>query len=71
MVEKVPKEVLKELDIGISEEEKLSGLTTMVVESHQIKLSVPKTIRLELAGEKTRKVKVKYDQKNKQLIYQL
>ncbi len=71
MEEKIPKEVLKELDIGITEEEKFKGITTMVVESHQIKLSVPKEIRLELANEKTRKIKVKYDPKNKQLIYQL
>ncbi len=71
MVEKVPREVLKELDIGISEGEKLSGITTMVVESHQIKFSIPKTIRLELANQKTRKVKVRYKPKTKQLIYQL
>ena len=71
MTGKVPKEILKELDIGITEEEKFNGETTMVVESHQIKLSVPKKIRLELSNEETRKIKVKYNPETKQLIYQL
>lgn len=44
MVKKVPKEVLKELDIRVIEKEKLDARTTMVVESHQIKFAVPKKI---------------------------
>ncbi len=71
MIEKVPEEVLKELDIGVTEEEEFNEVTTMVVESHQIKFAVPKKIRLELTEEKTRKVKVRYNPKTKQLIYQL
>lgn len=71
MEEKVPKEVLKELDIGETEKIDFKKEVTAIVEVHQIKLPVPKKIRMEINIKKGKKVEVNYDPKTKQITYQL
>jgi len=73
MDEKIPNEVIKELDINDGEEEKDYFEVTAIVESHQIKLPIPrKLIKIyELEFKKGKKLKLKFDIKNKELIYKI
>lgn len=68
---KIPKEVLKQLDIKKVEELKFEYFVSPVVESHQIKLPVPKGIRMEVNFKKGKKLKVKYNPTTKEITYKL
>jgi hypothetical protein len=67
----IPEEILNELDIKKIEKPKEFFEITPIVESHQIKLPVPSMLRKDLNIEKGKKIKVKYDEKKKELIYKL
>lgn len=67
----IPSEILKELNIKIIEKQEEKISVTAIVESHQVKLPVPSSIRRELEFSKGQKLNVKYDPKTKTLTYQL
>lgn len=69
--EGIPKEILDELDINKVEKPKDTFEITPIVESHQVKLPVPPTIRREIDFQKGKKIKVKYDKKKKELTYRV
>jgi bifunctional DNA-binding transcriptional regulator/antitoxin component of YhaV-PrlF toxin-antitoxin module len=67
----IPSEVLKELNIKITEKSENKISVTAVVEKHQVKLPVPSEIRRELEFSKGQKLTVSYDPKTKIISYQL
>ena len=72
MVKKgIPKEVLKELNIGEVEEVKNEFTITAIVEKHQVKLPIPSEARRELTFLKGQKLKLKIDLKKKTLTYEI
>jgi len=72
---KIPEEILKELDINEVEEIKKDFEVTPIVETHQIKLPIPRQMvnnfDLDLKLLKGKKIKVIYDDKKKEIIYKL
>ena len=71
MEEGIPSEILKELNIKITEKSESKIPVTAVVEKHQVKLPVPSEIRRELEFSKGQKLTVSYDPKTKTISYQL
>lgn len=67
----IPKEILEELDIGKIEKPREDFEVTPIVEAHQVKLPVPPVIRREIEFIRGKKIKVKYDSKERKLIYQI
>lgn len=67
----IPSEILQELNIKIIEKPEDKVSVTAIVESHQVKLPVPSSIRRELEFSKGQKLRVKYDPKTKTITYQL
>jgi len=68
MEEGIPKEVIKQLDIRQTEKEQPEEVTA-IVESHQIKLSVPAHIKIKLKWQKGQKCTVTFNEEKKEIIY--
>lgn len=68
--EKIPKEILDELNIKKIEKTEPIEVTALV-ESHQVKLPVPALIKLEVDFKKGQKLKVSYNKEKKQIEYKL
>ena len=70
---KIPDEILKELDIDTIEEIKKDFEVTPIVEAHQIKLPIPRQLinnfDLDSKFVKGKKIKVTYDHKKGEIIY--
>lgn len=73
--EKIPLEIIKELDINEVEEIKKDFKVTPIVEPHQIKLPIPKKLindlDLDLKIKKGKKIKLHFDEDKKELIYKI
>lgn len=64
----IPREVLEKLDI--KKREKLKPITVVpIVESHQIRLTIPSEIRREIDIKKGDKFKVSFNKKKKEIIF--
>jgi hypothetical protein len=72
---KIPAEILKELDINEVEEIKKDFEVAPIVETHQIKLPIPRQLvnNFDLDSKliKGKKIKVIYDDKKREIIYKL
>ena len=70
---KIPKEIVEELDINDDKESKEHFEVTAIVESHQVKLSIPKKLMriYELEFNKGQKLKIEFDEKKKELRYKI
>ncbi|MBU1027944.1 MAG: hypothetical protein KKF48_02765 [Nanoarchaeota archaeon] len=73
MESKIPKEVIKELDINDEKGNKEDFEVTAIVESHQVKLPIPKKLMNihDLEFKKGQKLKLSYDNKKKELKYKI
>jgi hypothetical protein len=71
MESKIPKEVIKELDINDEKNKKEEFEVTAIVESHQVKLPIPKKLMKihELEFKKGQKLKLEFDDKKKEFKY--
>jgi len=73
--DKIPEEILKDLDINEVEDIKKDFSVTPIVETHQIKLPVPKQLvndlELDEKWKKGKKIKLKYDEEKKELKYKI
>lgn len=73
--EKIPEEIIKELDINEIEDIKKDFEITPIIEPHQIKLPIPRQLvrDLELYGKwkNKKKVKLKFNEENKELRYKI
>lgn len=63
----VPKEIINELDIHKKNKE-IPLEVNVLVEEHQIKIPLPKKIRLRLKLEKGAKCNMSYNEEKKELI---
>ncbi len=63
----IPKEVLEELDIR-KKILKQPKEVAIIVEEHQAKIPIPKSIRLQLKPKKGDKCKISYDSDKKEII---
>lgn len=66
----IPKEVLEDLDIKKKTKKKKSFINA-IVEEHQVRLTVPKKISLNIKIKKGQKFEVTYNKKEKKITYQL
>ncbi|MEK6886072.1 MAG: hypothetical protein AABX17_03840 [Nanoarchaeota archaeon] len=62
----IPREVLNDLDITKRREIKPEEVT-VIVERHQIKIPLPKNVRIKLNLKKNTKCIVSYDEENKEV----
>lgn len=71
MESKIPKEVIKELDINDEKNNKEEFEVTAIVESHQVKLPIPKKLMKvhEIEFKKGQKLKLDFDDKKKEFKY--
>lgn len=71
MESKIPKEVIKELDINDEKNNKEEFEVTAIVESHQVKLPIPKKLMKvhEIEFKKGQKLKLDFDDKKKEFRY--
>ena len=67
----VPKEVLSALDINQVDEQPKDFEITAIVEKHQTKFPLPRELIDELNIVKSQRIKVKYDPKKRQVVYQI
>lgn len=70
---KIPKEIIEELDINDDKDKKDDFEVTAIVESHQVKLPIPKKLMKihELEFKKGQKLKIKFDEKKKEIVYKI
>ena len=70
---KIPEKIIKELDINEVDEIPSNFDVTAIVESHQIKLPVPRKLikNFDLEFKKGQKLKLKFNDKDKELIYKI
>ena len=73
MDDKIPKDIIEELDINDSSEDKNDFEVTAIVESHQIKLPLPKKLIkiYDLEFKKGKKLKLTFDEKSRELRYKI
>ena len=73
MDNKIPKDIIEELDITNNSEDKNDFEVTAIVESHQIKLPLPKKLIkiYDLEFKKGKKLKLTFDEKNRELRYKI
>jgi len=73
MDSKIPKEVIKELDINDDKNNKEEFEVTAIVESHQVKLPIPKKLMkiYDLEFKKGQKLKLDFDNKKKEFKYKI
>ena len=72
-MDKIPAEILKELNINQVEEKPKDFEATPVVEKHQVKLPIPRKLlnQYDLNLKKGTKIKLTYDEKKGELIYKI
>ncbi len=70
---KIPEEIIKELDINQVDEIPSEFNVTAIVESHQVKLPIPRKLikNFDLEFKKGQKLKLKFNNKNKELTYKI
>jgi len=72
---KIPEEVVEELDINKEEEFKKDFEVTPRIEPHQIKLPIPKQLARDLELDEKwknkKKIKLTYNEENKELRYKI
>ena len=73
MDDKIPKDIIEELDITNNSEDKNDFEVTAIVESHQIKLPLPKKLIkiYDLEFKKGKKLKLTFDEKSRELKYKI
>jgi len=73
MDDKIPKDIIEELDITNNSEDKNDFEVTAIVESHQIKLPLPKKLIkiYDLEFKKGKKLKLTFDEKSGELRYKI
>ncbi len=73
MDNKIPKDIIEELDITNNSEDKNDFEVTAIVETHQIKLPLPKKLIkiYDLEFKKGKKLKLTFDEKNRELRYKI
>jgi len=73
MDNKIPKDIIEELDINDNSEDKNDFEVTAIVESHQIKLPLPKKLIkiYDLEFKKGKKLKLTFDKKSRELKYKI
>ena len=73
MDDKIPKDIIEELDITNNGEDKNDFEVTAIVETHQIKLPLPKKLIkiYDLEFKKGKKLKLTFDEKNRELRYKI
>jgi len=73
MDDKIPKDIIEELDITNNSEDKNDFEVTAIVESHQIKLPLPKKLIkiYDLEFKKGKKLKLTFDEKSRELRYKI
>ena len=73
MDDKIPKDIIEELDITNNSEDKNDFEVTAIVETHQIKLPFPKKLIkiYDLEFKKGKKLKLTFDEKNRELRYKI
>ncbi len=73
MDDKIPKDIIEELDITNNSEDKNDFEVTAIVETHQIKLPLPKKLIkiYDLEFKKGKKLKLTFDEKNRELRYKI
>ncbi len=71
--EGIPKEIVKELDVNEVEEISTEFEVLPIVESHQVKLPIPKRLirDFELNFQKGKKIKLKFNEEKKELVYKI
>ena len=73
MDDKIPKDIIEELDITNNSEDKNDFEVTAIVETHQIKLPLPKKLIkiYDLEFKKGKKLKLTFDEKSRELRYKI
>ena len=73
MDDKIPKDIIEELDITNNSEDKNDFEVTAIVETHQIKLPLPKKLIkiYDLEFKKGKKLKLTFDEKTRELKYKI
>ena len=73
MDNKIPKDIIEELDITNNSEDKNDFEVTAIVETHQIKLPLPKKLIkiYDLEFKKGKKLKLTFDEKTRELKYKI
>ena len=73
MDNKIPKDIIEELDINDNIEDKNDFEVTAIVETHQIKLPLPKKLIkiYDLEFKKGKKLKLTFDEKSRELRYKI
>jgi len=73
MDDKIPKDIIEELDITNNGEDKNDFEVTAIVETHQIKLPLPKKLIkiYDLEFKKGKKLKLTFDEKSRELKYKI
>jgi len=73
MDNKIPKDIIEELDINDNIEDKNDFEVTAIVETHQIKLPLPKKLIkiYDLEFKKGKKLKLTFDEKTRELKYKI
>jgi hypothetical protein len=73
MDDKIPKDIIEELDITNNSEDKNDFEVTAIVETHQIKLPLPKKLIkiYDLEFKKGKKLKLTFDEKSRELKYKI
>ena len=73
MDDRIPKDIIEELDITNNSEDKNDFEVTAIVETHQIKLPLPKKL-IKIYGlefKKGQKLKLTFDEKSGELKYKI
>ena len=73
MDNKIPKKIIEELDITHNSKDKNDFEVTAIVETHQIKLPLPKKLIkiYDLKFKKGKKLKLTFDEKSGELKYKI
>lgn len=73
MDDRIPKDIIEELDITNNSEDKNDFEVTAIVETHQIKLPLPKKLIkiYDLDFKKGKKLKLTFDEKSRELRYKI
>lgn len=73
--EKIPLDLIKELDINKVEDIPKDFKVTPIIEPHQIKLPIPKKLindlELDVKLKKGKKIKLHFDEEKGELIYKI
>lgn len=71
--EGIPEEILRELDVNEFEEIKKDFEVVPIVEIHQVKLPIPRQLikNFDLEFKKGKKIKLRFNEEDKELIYKI